>query len=103
LIGWLTRLGVALDEALNVLLLNGDPDQTISYHAAIAEDDGRRWGCWLCWALARLVQPRHCPLQLEPGAEPTSAALRAGILLVAVAIGIVFGSDALFHLFLRLL
>jgi hypothetical protein len=103
MISYFKNLGVALDETLNVLLLNGDPGQTISYHAAIAEEDGRRWGCWLCWALARLIQPRHCPLQLEPGAEPTSAALRAGVLLVAVAIGIVLGADALFRLFLRLL
>jgi hypothetical protein len=85
MISYLERLGLALDEALNVLLLNGDPDQTISYHAAVAQKDGRRWACWLCWTLARLVQPHHCALQLEAGAEPTGAALRAGALLVSVA------------------
>jgi hypothetical protein len=103
MISYLKNLGVALDEALNVLVLNGDPDQTISYHAALAEEDGRRWGCWLCWALACLVQPRHCPLQLEPGAEPTSAALRAGVLLLMAATAIVFAARFVIDAALRLI
>ena len=85
MIDYLKRLGIALDEALNVLLLNGDPDQTISYHAAVAEQGGKRWGCWLCWALSKAIQPRHCALQLVPGIEPTSAAARAGAALLVVA------------------
>jgi hypothetical protein len=91
LTSWLERLGVALDEFLNVLILNGDPDQTISYHAALAREDGRAWACWLCAFLAVAIQPRHCQLQLEPGAEPTSAAMRAGALLVMVTAGLAFG------------
>jgi hypothetical protein len=79
------RLGIALDEFLNTLLLNGDPAQTISLHAALAEQQGKRWGCWLCWILAHLVQPSHCADQLTHGATPTSAALRAGVLLIGVA------------------
>jgi hypothetical protein len=102
-ISYLTRLGIALDEALNVLLFNGDPDQTISYHAAIAEEDGKRWGCWLCWALARLVQPRHCAMQREPGSEPTSAAMRASVLLLVVAGALAWLGRAIAHTALHLI
>jgi hypothetical protein len=87
-IGYVVRAGIAFDEFCNVIFLNGDPDQTVSYHAAIAQEDGKRWGCWLCWALARLVQPDHCALQLEPGAGPTSAALRTGLCFLAAGAAI---------------
>ncbi len=79
------RLGVALDEFLNVLLLNGLPEQTISLHAALAELEGERWGCWLCAALNALVQKHHCIKQLSGEPMTTSSAIRAGILLVTVA------------------
>jgi hypothetical protein len=96
------RLGIALDEFLNTLLLNGQPNQTISYHAAVAENEGKRWGCWLCAFLAVAIQPRHCQLQLESGAAPTSAAVRAGCLLLLVTGGIGWISYALFEAALRI-
>jgi hypothetical protein len=38
---------VAVDQAANVLLLKGHPDETISAHAARADLEGKRWGRWL--------------------------------------------------------
>lgn len=84
---WWMRLGVALDETLNVLLLDGEPEETISVHAAEAARARKWWGCVLCRWLDRLVQPRHCARALEPGAARTEAAVRGGVLMAVVIAG----------------
>ena len=92
------RLGIALDEALNTLLLNGDPEQTISLHAALAAQQGERWACVLCRVLAALVQHDHCEMQLTVGTTPLIAVLRAGVallLLVAVLGGLAWSAWSL--------
>ena len=48
----------AVDQVGNALS-GGDPDMTISWRAAIARDQGKRWGCVLCRWLDRL-DPDHC-------------------------------------------
>ena len=50
---------VAFDKFSNVVL-GGDQDQTISSRAAIANQDGKKWGCILCKFL-NWLQPNHCP------------------------------------------
>lgn len=94
---WWQRVGVALDESLNVLLFDGDPHQTISLHAALARRDGARWACVLCRALGVLVQRHHCADQLVPEPVPTSAALRAGVLLFGTAAMLAWAARALLH------
>ncbi len=37
-----------IDEGLNVILLFGAPNETISLHAAKARDADKNWGCVLC-------------------------------------------------------
>ena len=83
--GYAKRVGVALDILLNVIL-GGVAGQTISLRAALAMQSGNPVGCAVCAALAFLVQRNHCALQLVPGTEPTSAALRAGVLLIGLAV-----------------
>lgn len=54
--GWF----VAIDKWLNVKLLKGNPDETITKHAARAwKEDGAIWGCVLC-KLLNLVDKDHC-------------------------------------------
>ncbi len=80
---WPARLGFATDRLLNVLLFNGLDTETVSWHAATAEAKGRRWGCWTCWLLAKLIQAGHCRLTLDPAVPETpGAAARAGLLML---------------------
>lgn len=84
---WWRRLGLCVDRLLNVLLFGGLDTETVSLHAAEAEQAGKRWGCWTCWLLARLVQRDHCAITLSNQPEAAGAALRAG-LIMAVVIGL---------------
>ena len=59
---WL-RVLIAIDEFFNVLILNGPPYQTISQHAALAQQAGKQWGCVLC-KLLDMVWTNHCADQL---------------------------------------
>jgi hypothetical protein len=70
------RCGLAFDQAINVLT-GGAVGQTVSLRAAIAQRDGQRWGCWLCWILARVVQPNHCHLQFTDAVETGAVYARA--------------------------
>jgi hypothetical protein len=79
------RVGIAIDEALNVLFFDGQPDETISLHAADAQRAGRRWGCVLCKILSVIVERDHCAKQFLPGTTAPTAALRAGIALAVLA------------------
>jgi hypothetical protein len=42
--GWLRRDEVAVDIAANVVVLRGQEDETISSHAARADEEGKGWG-----------------------------------------------------------
>jgi hypothetical protein len=49
---------IALDDLMNVVC-NGWLGQTISYRAAVADIEGKRWGCVLCrWLDA--AEQGHC-------------------------------------------
>lgn len=46
--GYIHRALVAIDVCINVVLLNGRPDETISSHSARAALEGKTWGIWMC-------------------------------------------------------
>lgn len=60
------RLALAIDQLLNVLICNGEPDETMSSAAYRMERDGRFWGFMrplidcLFW-----FQPQHCQRAYE--------------------------------------
>lgn len=60
------RLALAIDQLLNVLICNGEPDETMSSVAWRMERDGRLWGFMrpvidtLFW-----FQPNHCRCSYE--------------------------------------
>lgn len=60
------RLALAFDQFLNVLVCNGEPDETMSSAVWRMERDGRFWGFMrpvidtLFW-----FQPRHCEMAYE--------------------------------------
>jgi hypothetical protein len=58
--GWLHRDLVAVDIAANVVVLKGQPDETISSHAARADEQGKRWGRWMSRFLD-IFQKDHGP------------------------------------------
>lgn len=55
------RLLLAIDQLLNVLICNGEPDETMSSAAWRMERDGRFWG-FMRPVIDRLFwfQPDHC-------------------------------------------
>lgn len=73
------RIGVAVDETVNVVVFNGQPDETISQHAAVAQRDGKRWGCILCGILNIIIEPHHCANQFEPGTTTPLVAFRSAL------------------------
>lgn len=56
--GWLRRDEVAVDIAANVVVLKGQEDETISSHAARADEQGKWWGRTLSRVL-NFFQPDH--------------------------------------------
>jgi hypothetical protein len=52
------RVLVAFNQFLNVVLLNGLPDETISSHAQKSCEQGHRWGCWVS-SFLNLFQSKH--------------------------------------------
>lgn len=94
---YLTRVGTALDVLLNCVLLNGDVDQTISEHAARAQQRGARWGCCLCWWLSRTIEAAHCHRVLAGKSEHPAAAVRAGVQLLLVATALWFAAHLVLH------
>ena len=60
------RLLLAIDQLLNVLLCNGEPDETMSSAVYRMERDGRFWG-FMRPAIDRLFwfQPNHCKKAYE--------------------------------------
>lgn len=61
---WPRRFLLACDRLLNVIV-NGNPDLTISTRAAIARQEGRRWGCVVCRVLDFFAKD-HCANSLPP-------------------------------------
>lgn len=59
---WRTLL--ALDQLLNVVVFNGDEDETVSSNAGKAALQGRRWGCVLCRILD-VFDRDHCTKAIE--------------------------------------
>jgi hypothetical protein len=56
--GWLHRSLVSFDQMVNVIVLRGLPDETISSHAARAAQQGKHWGIGLSRVL-NLFQRDH--------------------------------------------
>lgn len=56
--GWLHRSLVAFDIGFNVIVLRGQPDETISTHAWRAGTEGKLWGKWVTDWLG-WFQPNH--------------------------------------------
>ena len=56
------RLALSIDQLLNVLICNGEPDETMSSAAYRMERDGRFWGFMrpVIDTLARPWQKDHC-------------------------------------------
>ena len=61
------RLLLAIDQLLNVLLCNGEPDETMSSAVYRMERDGRFWGFMrpVIDTLARPWQKDHCRMAYE--------------------------------------
>lgn len=58
---WFKRRWVAVDQVLNVWVLNGLPDETISSHAGrlIRNGNPPLWAKFVCWFCAKL-DTNHC-------------------------------------------
>jgi hypothetical protein len=52
---------LGLDQLVNALFA-GYADETISYRAAIANSEGKLWGCWFCNIIQKII-PDHCNLE----------------------------------------
>jgi len=57
------QAALAWDQLINALS-GGDHREYLSTRAAIAERDGKQWGCFLCGFLDSL-QPNHCDESLR--------------------------------------
>ena len=57
------KLALAIDSAGNVAT-NGDWGNTISYRAAVAQANGKRWGCLMC-KLLDWFDEKHCDKALK--------------------------------------
>lgn len=59
---YLLRLLIALDQLLNVLICNGEPDETMSSAAYRMERDGHFWGFTRKWidCLFYFLEKDHC-------------------------------------------
>jgi hypothetical protein len=56
--GWIHRALVAFDIAVNVIILRGQQDETISAHSWRAVVEGKTWGRWMTQWLD-WIQPFH--------------------------------------------
>ena len=55
---YVVNILVGMDQLANAIL-GGDPMETISFRAALAQEDGAKWGCLMCKFL-NLFQNNHC-------------------------------------------
>jgi len=81
---YVERCGIEFDTAINVLT-GGQLGQTVSYRVAVAQEDGKRWGCVFCQFLNWAVQRNHCALQFTDQPSTPLTFIRAG---VAFGVGI---------------
>ena len=78
---YLRNVALAFDKFLNVLLLNGEPKETISTHSAREALAGKKWACYLCKFL-HWVDHHHCQRTLNGENTKMAAGLRLfGIIL----------------------
>jgi hypothetical protein len=84
---YLERVGLEFDIAVNVLT-GGQLNQTVSLRSAIADRDGRKWGCFMCWFLNWAVQRNHCALQFSTGPTKPVVMIRAGIAFFVGAVAL---------------
>jgi hypothetical protein len=84
---YVERVGIEFDTAVNVLF-GGALNETVSMRAAVAQKDGERWGCWLCWLLGKIVQPHHCRDQFLSAPAPALVYLRAGVAFAVAGFGL---------------
>lgn len=58
---WLWKLLLAIDQFFNVLLWNGDEDETISSNLGkkVRDGEANKFESAICWALDK-VDPNHC-------------------------------------------
>lgn len=98
---YLQRVGLAVDESLNVVLLNGRPDETVSKHTAVAAREGKKWACQFCRLLDVVVERGHCDKQFDGLPTTVVVSIRAAIAFASLSLP-VFGIYALvekgFHL-----
>lgn len=85
---YIWKAGEALNQFLNVTLLNGDVGETISYHTASSASQGKPWACVLCRWLALTVERNHCVKSLYGTPMSERAGLWAGLQLLAVFLGL---------------
>lgn len=82
--GYFHRSLVAIDICVNVVLLRGQEDETISSHAARAAVEGKRWGIALSWFLSK-IQRNHGALavagDLQRAENIASIEKKSGLLL----------------------
>jgi len=55
---YLTNWLLWLDEGFNTLR-GGDPGESLSVAAAVAQGEGKHWGCILCGLLG-MIRKNHC-------------------------------------------
>ena len=61
---YLLNVLIWIDQGFNVVVMRGDPDETVSSRAAKAQLKGKRWGCVLCNFLNKLDK-NHCEKSIE--------------------------------------
>lgn len=61
---YLLNILIWIDQGFNVVVMRGDPDETVSSRAAKAQLKGKRWGCVLCNFLNKLDK-NHCEKSIE--------------------------------------
>lgn len=61
---YLLNVLIWIDQGFNVVIMKGDPDETVSSRAAKAQLKGKRWGCVLCNFLNKLDR-NHCEKSIE--------------------------------------
>ena len=61
---YLLNILIWIDQGFNVVIMRGDPDETVSSRAAKAQLRGKRWGCVLCNFLNKLDK-NHCEKSIE--------------------------------------
>jgi hypothetical protein len=90
MIRWLKQAGILSDEALNLVCLDGDANQTVSDNSAHAELRGKWWALLICRALSFLVQKNHCQCQLAGVPMRVNNYLRAMGCIIAVWVAIYY-------------